>query len=129
MSRLLYHYMVYMPAIRLPGRISLLWTRHAISAAEDEGLGEEHLPRTISTAPPLLLVELEVSYGRPSKALLRIPLAATGRRDLCLVIVPDAGGIARVVTCWTNVASDTHSTLDRSRYESAPTTFPTRRRA
>lgn len=61
------------------------------------------------------VIEVGMIGDDVSKILFRGRLDET--RDLCIVLIPNSGGIWKSKTCWVNVKSDKHSTLDTTRYE------------
>lgn len=109
----LYHSEIGLPAgFRAPtGRVSLEWTRHADRARKDDRYGE--IPRfKTATLDRLTVVEVGVEGGKVVKILFRGRL--DNERDVCMVLIP--GRVWRVKTVWVNLATDTHRTLDRSKY-------------
>jgi predicted FMN-binding regulatory protein PaiB len=106
----LYHKDVYLPQAALgavnPG-LRLRYGRHAIYAFADEGLKASELPATLLD---FQLVEAELDAHGVTKTVVRIPWNSTN--DLVLVVQPD--GFVRTV--WFNEKTDTHRTLNTSRY-------------
>lgn len=110
----LYHSDIRLPqGFRLPNRIvALRWTRHALNACEDDRYGE------IPCVPALDLatcrtVEVEVFGKRVNKVVVRTEL--DDEADMVLVLIPGPAEWT-VKTVWINLKSDTHRTLDRSKY-------------
>lgn len=64
------------------------------------------------------LIELEAEGEQITKYVFRRPVDAT--RSLVIVLRPasqnDGLWIANVITAWTNLNTDAHKTLDRSKY-------------
>lgn len=94
----------------------LLWSRHAQLELINDKYGM--IPR--SEIPARFrgelwqLVELEVTGGVETKYVFRRPVDET--RSLVIVLRPRCFDEASVITCWTNLNTDTHKTLDRSKY-------------
>ncbi len=106
----LFHTTLGIPATLLRpdhGR-GLTYGVHALDKAQQLSV-EDQLPQFLSTHT---LIELEVTYGRVSKWVVRVRLDATC--DLCLAITDTYF----VKTVWVNNRTDTHTTLNRSRYTS-----------
>lgn len=82
---------------------------HSRFEAQCDRYGHIELPKTLNLAK-MKPIEVEVLGNRVTKILFRGQLDAT--RDLCIVLNPD--GFVR--TCWVNLSTDTHRTLDRSKY-------------
>jgi hypothetical protein len=109
-------------------RLDLTWTKHALR----EALHDKHgvlpasaYPRRFhggnapahncgSSVGPWELVEAELTARRLTKFVVRRPIDAV--RSLVLVIRPTALFSGNVVTCWTNLNTDRHATLDRSKF-------------
>ena len=119
--RLDFHRDIYLPASLVAQVASvnysrLVYTRHALEAALEDGVRSHELPPSLVFSE-WVLVHVETWHHRPSGVLLRRPLPATPSRHLVLAVsVPDC----RVKTVWVNRADDNHRTLDRSRYVPAP---------
>lgn len=88
------------------GIVRLRWTSHAMEQASRKGI-----PAALETiqCPAGSVVELEESYGRVTKYVVRLPL--NGNWDKVLVLVPDYDNIYVVVTIWKNEVNDTHKSL------------------
>lgn len=123
---------LYHREIGLPAGASRLWTdpewlqmvysEHALRAAEDDRYGRVPLYREMAFAPEEL-VEVEYQNGQPVKAVFRTPLedVAGNKSPFDLVIVmlpPERDGKVFVKTVWYNVRSDGHRTLRRHLYNS-----------
>lgn len=108
----LYHADIGLPAgFRAPqDRVRLEWTRHA-DAERTDRYGD--IPR-VATLPLSMfkVVEVGVEGNRVAKLVVRGHLDKS--RDAVFVLIP--GKTYRVKTVWINLRSDSHSTLDRSRY-------------
>lgn len=101
---LLYHKDIGIPAgiVGPPVSMRLQYGNHARQAALDDGL--RAAPRYVPSG--YQLIEVEVTGGRPTKWVIRFPLA-NDTRDLVLVVTADGF----VKTLWTNDRNDTHKTL------------------
>lgn len=84
----------------------LTYTRHALRAAEDERLGR--LPQRVPEH--FDVIEVEVVNKRVTKSVIRFRF--TLKDDLVLVVLPD--GVVKTV--WVNAHTDSHRTLNTSRY-------------
>lgn len=111
---------LYHSEIRLPDgfvapthRVALRWTRHADQARMTDRYGEIRRFKS-ATLGRLSVVEVEVREGRISKILFR------GRYnpdfDVCMALIPNGDQPWTVKTVWLNARTDSHTTLDRSRY-------------
>lgn len=113
MPTLLFHKDVFAPAavFRSPGVMRVRYGHHAVSAAETDRYGDlsRHL-RPYVDLDEAEIVEVEVTDGHISKRVIRVPLP----NDLVLVLVVMADGFVKTV--WGNLATDTHKTLDRSKF-------------
>lgn len=119
----LYHTEIFVPAeLRANAEVvqfaKLLWSRHA----QLELINDKYsmIPRAQIPArfrgELWQLVELEVTDGVATKYVFRRPVDEN--RSLVVVLRPDERleDAAVVVTCWTNLNTDTHKSLDRSKY-------------
>lgn len=113
MPTVLYHKDVFAPAsvFRSPGVTRVRYGHHAVAAAESDRYGNlsRHL-RPYVDMDEAEIVEVEVTNGEISKRVIRVPV----EDDLVLVLVINADGFVKTV--WGNRASDTHKTLDRSKF-------------
>jgi hypothetical protein len=112
---MLYHKDIRLPKNwRLPNcQIDLEWTRHATAAATSDRYGViERYPVLDLSISETIEVELEGCKVR--KLVLRTPYDA--ERDVIHVLIPNGREPWTVKTVWFNLKTDTHSTLDRSRY-------------
>lgn len=99
----------------------LVYTRHAQREIAQDKYGVlslEQIPLAIQCRE-WELVELEITETDVlgpviSKYVLRRQV--TNRRSLVIVLRPESHTVANVITCWTNLNTDTHKTLDRSKY-------------
>ena len=62
---------------------------------------------------PDQIIEVEIARGRVEKFVIRLP--ATPNFDVVLALMPD-GNEAVVKTLWLNQKTDTHKTLDVTKY-------------
>lgn len=111
---------LYHADIRLPDgfempthRVELKWTRHADRARLDDRYGE--IPR-FATIPlsQFKVVEVGVDMGRVCKIVVRGHFRLN--EDVIFVLIPNRSGPWTVKTVWKNLRTDSHSTLDHSRY-------------
>lgn len=111
----LYHAEVGLPErYRHPAcRVVLQYSLHALREARRDRYGMLDLPDYVNLAN-YETVEVEITRERVSKIVVRGPM--DDERDLVLVIIPKAGKPWFVKTVWVNLKSDSHKTLDRSRY-------------
>jgi hypothetical protein len=107
----LYHVEIGLPKwFKSPvGVVTPKYGNHSRFEAQCDRYGHIDLPRTLDLGK-MRVIEVEVLNGRVTKILFRGSLDAT--RDLCIVL--DSTGFVR--TCWVNLKTDTHRTLDRSKY-------------
>jgi hypothetical protein len=103
--------------------LDLTWTKHALR----EALHDKHGVLPASAYPRKFigrllecssvdweLVEVELTDRLLTKFVVRRPIDAV--RSLVLVIRPTGLSNGTVVTCWTNLNTDRHATLDRSKF-------------
>lgn len=114
---MLYHVKFGFPKkLRLPAaRVILNYTNHARAAAVGDRYGNltQLLPATLDPTTAQT-VEVETENGVVVKVVYRI---ATGTDlDLVLAVGYAPGRINYVRTVWANLASDTHTTLNPTRY-------------
>lgn len=117
MSVQVYHKDVYAPesVFASPGVTRVRYSSHAVQAAEDDRYGDlSRYLRPYVDINEAEIIEVEVLGGVISKRVLRVPVAD----DLVLVMVVKADGFVKTV--WGNLASDTHKTLNRSRFVQNP---------
>ena len=110
----LYHSEIFIPEwfVMPTERATLRWGKHARHAAWEERYGR--IP-TFESIPlsQFSLIELGVQNGKVSKIVVRGHYDE--RRDVIFVLVPD-DGYYFVKTVWSNLRTDKHKSLDRSRY-------------
>lgn len=116
---MLYHYQVGIPRhIRLPRCVvALKYSNHALRECKRDRVAYDELP-VLNTIDLGLcqVIEVEVNHGTIDKWVIRLPI--DGRDDLVLAVVPMGPDLRWYVkTCWSNAASDSHLTLDRSKYD------------
>ena len=101
-------------------RLSLIWTRHAQEEAAHDKYGIlslECYPDRFAMEQGWTLVEVETSLlDDVTKFVVRRP--ADDTRSLVLVIRPGDYDkcSGRVVTCWTNLNTDNHRSLDKTKF-------------
>ena len=108
----LYHRDIFLP-MELGYATMLRYSPHARAEASSDRYGNLTLPMSISTRDAEV-IEVEVVNGKPVKALFRT--RHDERRDICLVVLLDT---SVVKTVWCNVRTDSHKTLDASKYMAA----------
>lgn len=111
----LYHKQLGFPkSVRLTGGLfRLVWTDHAIRAAQSDRYGEIIRVTHISFCPTKVF-ELEIDdQGTITKLAYRSHHCE--RYDICYVLVP-IGNQMRVKTVWLNDKNDTHKTLNENKY-------------
>jgi hypothetical protein len=124
----LYHKDVYMPPGFVEGAkkvhfSKLVWSRHAQLEILNDQYGV--VPR--ACLPGQIfgelweLIEAEVTGSMTTKFVFRRDVDST--RSLVIVVRPEFPGstLATVCTAWTNLKSDKHDTLDKSKYVQPPT--------
>lgn len=97
----------------------LTWSRHAQLELLNDKYGlppAEKIPKTFD-GRFWTVVELEATPDRIVKYVFRTPVDTT--RSLVVVLRPVSANEAVVVTAWTNLNTDKHNSLDRSKYASA----------
>jgi hypothetical protein len=95
----------------------LIWSRHAqLEILNDRyGILPPHEYVKNFVGDNWTVVEVETNYcGTAVKAVVRREVDA--RRSLVLVITPDGTDEGLVKTCWTNLNTDNHNTLNKSAY-------------
>lgn len=111
----LYHTGIFLPQyIRVPnGMWTLEYTGHALREANNDKNGQLTLPKWLDTRK-CTLIEVEVDeQKRIQKLVYRTKMSLT--TDLTLAIIPLTRGWL-VKSVWGNEVSDTHRTLNTSRY-------------
>lgn len=111
----LYHASVMLPAgYRHPNCVvGIEYSRHAKDEARRDRYGLIDLPASVNLSG-YQTVEVEVVGGAIHKIVVRGAMDDT--RDRILVLMPRAGRAWLCKTTWVNLRSDSHKTLDRSRY-------------
>lgn len=114
---------LYHADIRLPDgfqppteRVRLCWTRHADNARKDDRYGE--IPK-FDTIPLSKFEVIEVGMNGNNVAKIVMRGHYTKDVDVIFVLIPDYTcwhGPWTVKTVWQNLRTDSHKTLDRSRY-------------
>lgn len=111
----LYHKQLGFPkSVKLTGGLfRLIWSNHAIRAAQSDKYGEIVKVTHISFCPTKVF-EIEVcAKGNILKMAYRSHHCE--KYDICYVLVP-SGNQMLVKTVWLNQKKDNHSTLDSSKY-------------
>jgi hypothetical protein len=114
---MLYHKDVFMPSSvkSLEGKtFALRFSRHAMNACLNDRYGQILPPRNL-TARVSEIIEIETQGNQIVKFVSRI--AYNAQFDLMIVVMPD-GFFGFVKTVWLNARTDSHKTLDRSKYAS-----------
>lgn len=112
---MLFHADIYFPeyvrGILPKGKQKLKYTKHAIREAQVDKYGTITLPRFIDfDASQIIEVELN---DKLKKFVVRLSLDE--RRDVCLVVKQERSAWI-LITVWSNLKSDRHKTLDKSKY-------------
>jgi hypothetical protein len=96
---------------------NLIWSRHAQLEILNDQYGilppHEYVRNFVGCNWEVVEVETN-EYGRVIKAVVRREVDS--RRSLVLVIVPDGIDEGLVKTCWTNLNTDNHNTLNKYVY-------------
>lgn len=93
------------------GIMRLVYTPHALRAAENDRYGQITLPEIFDTSKAEV-IEIEVDQdGCVAKILYRV--SHCNMYDLCIALVPYT---RRVKTVWLNCRYDKHHSLDESKY-------------
>lgn len=113
----LYHADIRLPdGFRLPNRvITLSFTRHAREARQNDRYGYIP-PIPVIDLGQFQTVEVGMEDGRVAKVVVRGEL--DDERDIILILIPHRPkpNVWTVKTVWCNLRTDSHKTLDRSRY-------------
>lgn len=111
MTETLYHREIGFPAwFKKPAiKVKPQYGDHSRFESQVDRYGKIELPVEIDLAA-FAVIEIGVVGNRVSKMLVRGRLDAT--RDICLVLT----NTGFVKTVWVNLRTDTHRTLDRSKY-------------
>lgn len=116
MTANLYHREIYMPkgVLALAGvNVKLKVSEHAKRAARNDRYGQIEIPAEI-TFNGSDVVEAEFVNGKLAKVVVRLPYDST--RDAIFVCLIDG----TLKTVWFNLRSDSHKTLRKELYKSAP---------
>lgn len=115
----LFHRDVFMPielAQKVCCHFKMQFSRHAKDACLNDRYGIIIPPTSIS--PKLEeIIEIEAINDNVIKAVIRIKYDVT--RDLLIAFIPEEN-VALVKTLWFNLKSDSHKTLDKTKYQTAP---------
>lgn len=117
MNERLYHTEIVLPeGFQKPvGRVRVSYGKHARKEAFQDRYGRIKLPSFINFRN-FRVIEVGMMEDKVSKILFRGALDET--RDLCIVLMPtNMEGVWFAKTCWINLRTDTHKSLDTSRYE------------
>lgn len=111
----LYHTEVGLPeGYRHPAcAVPVTYSLHALNEARKDRYGFIPCPELLGLSR-FETVEVEVVGGRLSKIVVRGAMTET--KDVVYVLIPKAGKPWFCKTVWVNLKSDSHRTLDRSRY-------------
>ena len=114
----LYHSEIFLPSwFTAPTkRVKVDYGHHARREALADRYGNIALPAFINLRR-FRVIEVGVIDGRVSKILFRGKL--DDKRDLCIVLIPKGDRPWFAKTCWVNINSDQHKTLNHSRYATA----------
>lgn len=114
---MLFHADVYFPeyvrGILPKGKQKLKYTKHAMREAQTDKYGTITLPRFVDfDSSQIIQVELNDKF---KKFVVRYPL--NDKRDVCLVVKQERS-VWILITVWSNLKSDRHKSLDKSKYYS-----------
>lgn len=113
----LYHADIRLPdGFRLPARVvTLSFTKHARNARTNDRYGYIP-PIPVLDLGQCDVVEVGIEAGRVAKVVVRTML--DNERDVVLALIPHQPkpNVWTVKTVWCNLRTDSHKTLDRSRY-------------
>lgn len=113
---MLYHFQLGFPEtlkIKEQYTFNLTYSKHALRAAKTDRYGGMRLPESV-VIPRDSIIEVESQDGlEVDKIVFRIPYPLKDDLDLCIVVIPSK---QFVKTVWFNKNTDTHPTLDRSKY-------------
>lgn len=118
-TELLYHADLYLPrsvSLGLPFKsMSLLYSNHAIAASKNDRYGTFELPATLE---PQNAKVIEVAYSTETKKVVKVVYRQQldSQRDICIAVAIDPRKGYVVKTVWINLASDSHRSLDASKY-------------
>ena len=109
----LYHADNRLPAgfVKPTHTVTVSYSGHARKAANTDRYGKMELPEFLCLKNAQV-IEVGVENGRVAKILFRTNYDEN--LDMCIVLVPGKSWFAKTV--WYNEKTDTHSTLDRSKY-------------
>jgi hypothetical protein len=114
----LFHCDLGFPRLRLPERVKLRYTAHAIQESQQDRFGPftDWLPQSVDFRL-VQIIEVETCpKGTVTKTLIRYTVPDTGK-DLCLVLKPsDRPDLWVVITTYLNRSDDHHRTLHKGRY-------------
>ena len=116
----LYHSTLHFPKrikSKLPfGRLALGYSLHALNEAKNDRFGDIKLPCMVDMSKVTVIEAEELNKNKPvTKVVIRLPLSQG--KDLVLVGIPQ-GKRMYIKTCWINLTSDKHYTLNKSLYAS-----------
>ncbi len=105
------------------GALSLYYTPHARDAANEDRCGPVKLDHLVTVQTQDVVEVTMNESGEPEKAVVRVPSTSPGLDIVLVLMVPKfaggwahAGKVSLVKTVWFNKSTDTHRTLDTSRY-------------
>lgn len=115
MNETLYHSDIRLPDwfVKPTQRVTLSWSRHALRAASDDRYGVIPV-QDMMTLEWYDVIEVGVVDEKVSKIVFRGGLDRY--RDIVIVLSPMGGNVWKVRTCWVNLKTDAHKTLDKSKY-------------
>lgn len=93
-----------------PGMMALHWTNHALMRA---GQKEVEVRSSVNGSGRVIEAEVDSKTGKLLKLLIRIRVSGWIRDEVLALRPLDGRGKQwLVLTCWTNLRSDNHETLD-----------------
>lgn len=115
MTETLYHSSIRLPAgfIAPTGKVELRWTSHAKSECMKDRYAVIPQFKAL-TLKRFTVIEVGMLGGTVSKIVFRGRLDDTN--DVVIVLIPNGSAPWTVKTTWINKRSDSHKTLDASKY-------------
>lgn len=115
MTETLYHSSIRLPAgFKAPtGKVELRWTAHAKSECTKDRYAAIPQFKAL-TLKRFTVIEVGMVGGTVSKIVFRGRLDDTN--DVVIVLIPNGSAPWTVKTAWINRRTDSHKTLDSSKY-------------
>jgi len=87
---------------------------HVVKSANAEKNGQILIPDSFTFSFSEIVEIEEYNESKDIKFLIRLPYNKIN--DLCIVVLFSANGSAKIKTVWLNNCTDSHKTLNRSKY-------------